>query len=84
MYDFYASLKLIILSYMGEGAGTELSSSSRRLATLGLISSIPRAAVVRLGFSILGGAALPEVETPFSWIWWIVPLAGSGGATSSK
>lgn len=65
------------------GVGTELSSSSRRLSTLGRTSSIPRAAALRLGFSNTGGAAFPAVETPFSWIWWITLLAGSGGAASS-
>ena len=63
------------------GEGTELSSSSRRLSTLGRTSSIPRAATLRLGFSSTGGATLPE--TPFSWTWWMVLLAGSGGAASS-
>lgn len=65
------------------GEGTELSSSSRRLSTLGRTSSMPRAAPPppRLGFSKTGGAILPEVETPFSWIWWMTE--GSGGATSS-
>lgn len=66
-------------TYMGEG--TELSSSSRRLSTLGRTSSIPRPATPRLGFSKTGGAVLPEVETPFSWIWWMTE--GSGGAVSS-
>lgn len=65
-------------AYMGEG--TELSSSSRRLSTLGRTSSIPRPPP-RLGFSKTGGAVLPEVETPFSWIWWMTE--GSGGAASS-
>lgn len=67
-------------AYMGEG--TELSSSSRRLSTLGRTSSIPRPPPPpRLGFSKTGGAVLPEVETPFSWIWWMTE--GSGGAVSS-
>lgn len=65
------------------GEGTELSSSSRRLSTLGRTSSIPRVATLRLGLSITGGAVLLAVETPFSWIWWIMVLAGSGGAASS-
>lgn len=66
-------------TYMGEG--TELSSSSRRLSTLGRTSSIPRPLPPRLGFSKTGGAVLPEVETPFSWIWWMTE--GNGGAVSS-
>lgn len=66
------------VAYMGDG--TELSSSSKRLSTLGRTSSIPRAAALRLGFSSAGGAALPEVKTPF---WWMMLLEGSGGAASS-
>ena len=69
------------LAYIGEG--TELSSSSRRLSTLGRTSSIPRASTLRFGFSSTGGPALPAVETPFSWTWWMTLLAGSGGAASS-
>lgn len=65
------------------GDGTELSSSSKRLSTLGRTSSIARAATLRLGFSITGGTVLPAVETPFSWIWWRMLLEGSGGAASS-
>lgn len=65
------------------GDGTELSSSSRRLSTLGRTSSIPRPVPPRLGFSSTGGAVLPAEETPFSWMWWIVLLGGSGGAASS-
>lgn len=65
------------------GDGTELSSSSKRLSTLGRTSSIPRAATLRLGFSSAGGTVLPAVETPFSWIWWMMLLEGSGGAASS-
>lgn len=65
------------------GEGTELSSSSRRLSTLGLTSSIPRAAPPRLGFSSTGGATFPALETPFSWMWWTMLLEGSGGAVSS-
>lgn len=63
------------------GEGTELSNSSRRLSTLGRTSSIPLVATLRFGFSITGGPALPE--TPFSWIWCIILLAGRGGAASS-
>lgn len=63
--------------------GTELSSSLRRLSTLGRTSSIARAAALRLGFPCTGWAALPAVETPFSWMWWTTLLAGSGGAASS-
>lgn len=70
------------LSYTG--MGTELSSSSRRLSTLGLTASAPRAAAARLGFSKAAGWALPALETPFSWMWWMVPLAGSGGAASIR
>lgn len=40
------------------GLGTELSSSSRRLSTLGRTSSRPRAPF-RLGFSFIRGPALP-------------------------
>lgn len=69
------------VAYMVEG--TELSSSSKRLSTLGRTSSIPRAATLRLGFSSTGGTVLPAVETPFSWIWWMTLLTGSGGAASS-
>lgn len=66
------------------GVGTELSSSLRRLSTLGRTSSIPRAAALRLGFTCAGGAALPAVETPFSWMWWTMLLAGSDGAACSS
>lgn len=65
------------------GEGTEFSSSSRRLSTLGRTSSIARAAALRLGFSNTRGATLPEVETPFSWTWWMTLLAGSGEGASS-
>lgn len=63
------------------GEGTELSSSSRRLSTLGRTSSSPRPTPLRLGFSKAGGAVLLEVETPFSCTWWMTE--GSGGAVSS-
>lgn len=43
------------------GLGTELSSSSSRLSTLGRTSSIPRAPF-RFGFSFVGGAAFPPTE----------------------
>lgn len=69
------------VAYIGEG--TELSSSSKRLSTLGRASSIARPAAPRLGFSSVGGAVLPAEETPFSWIWWRMLLEGSGGAASS-
>lgn len=43
------------------GLGTELSSSSSRLSTLGRTSSIPRPPF-RFGFSFVGGAAFPPTE----------------------
>lgn len=70
-----------LAAYIGEG--TELSSSSKRLSTLGRASSVTRPATPRLGFSSVGGAVLPAKETPFSWIWWMMLLEGSGGAASS-
>lgn len=70
-----------LAAYIGEG--TELSSSSKRLSTLGRASSVTRPATPRLGFSSVGGAILPAKETPFSWIWWMMLLEGSGGAASS-
>lgn len=42
----------------GTGLGTELSSSSKRLSTLGRTSSRPRPPF-RLGFSFVRGPALP-------------------------
>lgn len=68
----------------GVGEGTELSSSSRRLSTLGRASSTPRPAAARLGFSSTGGPALAAVVTPFSWMEWMKLLEGSGGAASSS
>lgn len=70
-----------LAAYIDEG--TELSSSSKRLSTLGRASSVTRPAAPRLGFSSVGGAVLPAKETPFSWIWWMMLLEGSGGAASS-
>lgn len=62
------------------GVGTELSSWSSRLSTLGRTSSMPRLAALRLGFSRVGGGALPGGEIPFCVV---VPTEGSGGAASS-
>lgn len=70
-----------LVAYTGEG--TELSSSSKRLSTLGRASSITLPAPPRLGFSSVAGVVLPAEETPFSWIWWMMLLEGSGGAASS-
>lgn len=47
------------------GLGTELSSSSRRLSTLGRTSSRPRPPF-RFGFSFIRGPALPPSGLVFS------------------
>lgn len=47
------------------GLGTELSSSSKRLSTLGRTSSRPRPPF-RLGFSLVSGPALPPNGLLFS------------------
>ena len=61
------------------GLGTELSSSSKRLSTLGRTSSRPRPPF-RLGFSLVRGPALPPNGLLLSGMpQWGLRAPGSGG-----
>lgn len=66
------------------GVGTELSSWSSRLSTLGRTSSMPRPAALRLGFSRVGGGALPGGEMPFSVVTLLEGRAGGASSVGRK
>lgn len=58
------------------GLGTELSSSSNKLSTLGRTSSIPRPPFL-FGFSFVGGGTFFPIWVPFSWPVYWEPLPGA-------